>query len=194
MAHVKRFLTTNVSIGDRLRAERDRLGIRQADFGAAVGVTRTSQFNYESGERSPDAGYLAAALNLGVDVLYVLTGSRSFVPPDPLTPREAVLLDNYRRAGEAGQRAIESTAAALAAGTSAPKATTLSHSGEPAPNAQTFAPLPTTTKTVQKVRGSVGSMSGNTTHYHGPIDAVAGRDVRYITKGMKPKTPPKGGT
>lgn len=64
------------TIGQRLREERERLSLSQTDFGAAVGVTRKSQFNYESGSRSPDAKYLACIYQLGVDVLYVITGHR----------------------------------------------------------------------------------------------------------------------
>lgn len=69
--------STNVEIGDRLKLERQRLALGQAEFGAKAGVSKTSQFNYESGERSPDAAYLNAADSIGVDVLYVVTGQRS---------------------------------------------------------------------------------------------------------------------
>lgn len=53
----------------------------QPDFGALAGIGKQSQINYESGKRSPDAEYLAAIANSGVDVLYILTGEhRSSVP------------------------------------------------------------------------------------------------------------------
>ncbi len=68
--------STNVGIGERLRAERQRLGYVQADFGAAVGVSKTTQFNYEAGDRTPDARYLRKAAALGMDLLHVVTGSR----------------------------------------------------------------------------------------------------------------------
>jgi len=63
--------------GKRLKEERERLGISQADFAKACGVGRTAQFNYESGKRSPDGGYLYAAGELGVDTGYLLFGVRS---------------------------------------------------------------------------------------------------------------------
>lgn len=69
--------STNVGIGERLRAERQRLGYVQADFGAAVGVSKTTQFNYEAGDRMPDARYLRKAAALGLDLLHVLTGARN---------------------------------------------------------------------------------------------------------------------
>ncbi|MBQ1782907.1 MAG: helix-turn-helix transcriptional regulator [Gammaproteobacteria bacterium] len=74
------------SIGARLREERERLGKSQTDFAAIAeaagvpGATRQSQSLYEKGKRMPDAGYLAAVAAVGVDVLYVLTGSRSVSP------------------------------------------------------------------------------------------------------------------
>ncbi|MBB2485384.1 helix-turn-helix domain-containing protein [Mitsuaria sp. WAJ17] len=68
--------SSNAGIGDRLRAERQRLGYMQADFGAAVGVSKTTQFNYEAGDRTPDARYLRKAAALGLDLLHVVMGTR----------------------------------------------------------------------------------------------------------------------
>lgn len=93
-----------VSIGLRLREERERLRQSQselADVAAAAGVrgsTRQSQSIYEKGERAPDAGYLAAVAGAGVDVRYVLTGSRDYEVPEGLKPEEQLLLDYYRAA------------------------------------------------------------------------------------------------
>lgn len=75
-----------LNIGERLREERVRLGYNQADFAAIAGVAKTSQFNYEKGERSPDAAYLAAVAEKGVDVLYVVTGVRQPASADELSP------------------------------------------------------------------------------------------------------------
>lgn len=66
----------DAGIGARLRAERQRLGYAQADFGAAVGVSKTTQFNYEAGDRTPDARYLNRAASLGVDLTLVVTGRK----------------------------------------------------------------------------------------------------------------------
>ncbi|MDP2829212.1 MAG: helix-turn-helix domain-containing protein [Sulfuricellaceae bacterium] len=63
--------------GKRLKEERERLGMSQADFAKACGVGRTAQFNYESGKRTPDGDYLYEAGELGVDTGYVLFGERS---------------------------------------------------------------------------------------------------------------------
>jgi transcriptional regulator with XRE-family HTH domain len=67
----------NVSIGRRLREERERLGMNQTEFAAVAQATRQTQSNYEKGERAPDALYLAAIVSMGADVQYILTGHRT---------------------------------------------------------------------------------------------------------------------
>lgn len=103
-----------MSIGSRLKEERERLGLSQPAFGEIGGVQKRAQINYESGERHPDAAYLAAIQAVGADVLYILTGARSFVPPPALRPDEAALLDNYRNSPKEAQDALKATSAALA--------------------------------------------------------------------------------
>lgn len=66
--------------GARLREERERLGLSQAEFAALGGVARRAQIRYESDERVPDLGYLAGLAKAGVDVPYVVEGERS--PPE----------------------------------------------------------------------------------------------------------------
>ena len=62
---------------DRLKAERKRIGLNQADLGAAGGVTKGAQLNYESGERAPTADYLQRLIGVGIDVPFLFTGQRS---------------------------------------------------------------------------------------------------------------------
>ncbi len=64
------------TIGERLKEERTKLGMNQTDFAVAGGVQKHAQIRYEKGERSPDGNYLEAISNMGVDVLYVLTGRK----------------------------------------------------------------------------------------------------------------------
>lgn len=96
-----------VILGERIREERLRLGLTQDQLGVAP---KTQRF-YESGERSPDAAYLARFAELGADVLYILTGERTV---GELAPDEAALLDNYRNAQPGGKAALQTTSAALA--------------------------------------------------------------------------------
>ena len=100
------------TIGDRIRDERIRLGMTQAEFGALVGVQKAAQSRYESG-RAPDGDYFAAIAAVGADVLYILTGTRTGSVPG-MTRREEALLDNYRNTDERGRRIVEQTALVVA--------------------------------------------------------------------------------
>lgn len=101
----------NISIGERLREEREGLGKTQGDFaamtaGAGVpGATRQSQARYEKGLASPSAAYLAVIASAGVDVHYVLTGERDGPAPTVLTGDERLLVDYYRDASPAVRKA-----------------------------------------------------------------------------------------
>lgn len=93
-----------MGIGDRLKEERERLGLNQTDFATKAGASKNSQYNYEKGERSPDAIYLAAAAGIGVDVLYVVTGQRTPAMASSFSDDEAALVAHYRQLPE-GDRA-----------------------------------------------------------------------------------------
>lgn len=103
-----------MGIGDRLKEERERLGLNQTDFAALAGASKNTQYNYEKGERSPDANYLAAAAEKGVDVLYVLTGERIPQAADNITAAEAQLLKRFRQMSDEGRTTINSVSEALA--------------------------------------------------------------------------------
>jgi len=100
-------------IGERLRAERQRLGLNQEEFGTLGGVARNAQSHYEKGIRNPDSAYLSAVAKEGVDVQYVLTGKRAN-SPDSLAPREAALVEHYRKCSPERRQSLEEMAAALA--------------------------------------------------------------------------------
>lgn len=70
-------------LGDRLRQERRRLGLSQAEFAALAGVQRLAQGQYESEAREPKLSYLAALAAVGVDVGFVLFGRHSVGLPLP---------------------------------------------------------------------------------------------------------------
>lgn len=73
-----------VSLGERLREERERLGMSQTQFGDLAQVTKKTQMLYEGDQRSPKADYLTAIASQGIDVQYVLTGNRSVPESQPL--------------------------------------------------------------------------------------------------------------
>lgn len=86
------------SISDRLLEERARLGLTQPAIAELCQVTIRTQRNYETGERAPDAHYLAAFAAAGADVRYVITGGRDYAPPPPLSAEEQTLIERWREA------------------------------------------------------------------------------------------------
>lgn len=70
----------------------------QADFALIGGAHRKSQGNYELGERSPDAIYLAAIAEAGADIRYIVTGERDGPAPEVLSTDERELLGLFRAA------------------------------------------------------------------------------------------------
>lgn len=100
-------------IGDRLREERERLGLSQGAFGEIGGVKANAQGNYEKGERNPDAGYLAAVAARGVDVLYVVTGERRPTPSESLNGEESRVIAEFRSLSEEDRASVARLTSAL---------------------------------------------------------------------------------
>lgn len=70
-----------MSTGDRLKDERERLRLSQADLAEKAGVHRNTQARYEN-DRSPlPSDYVSSLMDIGLDVDYVLHGI-----PNPETP------------------------------------------------------------------------------------------------------------
>lgn len=85
------------TFGSRLREERERLGLSQVKLAEIGGVARTTQHIYETDIRAPDVGYLEKLRWVGVDVSYLVIGSRQVVAnADALTVSYAALLNIYR--------------------------------------------------------------------------------------------------
>ena len=109
------------NIGERLRGERERLGVIQDKFAEAAHVSKRALVNYEQGKRSPDADFLASIAAIGADVNYILTGITGRrgqpVPAETLLPKEErALLNSYRLCGITARKNLLQTAALLAAG------------------------------------------------------------------------------
>lgn len=66
-----------MTIKDRLKEERGRLGFNQPDFAALAGRTKKTMIDYEKGTTCPDANFLAAIAAVGADVQYIVTGKRA---------------------------------------------------------------------------------------------------------------------
>ncbi|WP_368736271.1 helix-turn-helix domain-containing protein [Pseudomonas aeruginosa] len=114
MILVKKLLIVS-GTGERLREERDRLGMNQTDFGASLGVSRGTQKAYELGSSSPDIRYLYALQSIGVDVQYILTGRRETGDLQDLSEEEIGLLEQYRTLPEVEKAGTRRMVSALAA-------------------------------------------------------------------------------
>lgn len=84
-----------MSIGSRLKEERERLGFTQPAFAALANTTKKSQIDYEKDVTQPKAGYLSVIANVGADVQYIVTGLHS---QQALAQEESLLLVRYRQA------------------------------------------------------------------------------------------------
>jgi transcriptional regulator with XRE-family HTH domain len=87
-----------MSIGARVREERERLGYNQTDFAGLGDASLRSQIEWEKGKAFPNAKVLAAIAAAGADVQYILTGVPS---ANALAPDEQLLLERYRSSPQA---------------------------------------------------------------------------------------------
>ncbi len=62
---------------ERLKTERLRLGLTQAELGAAAKIDRRTQYKYEIGTNEPNISYLKGVESAGVDIPFMLFGQRS---------------------------------------------------------------------------------------------------------------------
>lgn len=95
----------------RLKSERIRLGLTQAEIASKCGVSREMWGKYERGVALAGSEVLFSLSAIGVDIGYLFSGEQSGFD---LTKQEQVLLVDYRESNEQGKEAIEKTASALA--------------------------------------------------------------------------------
>ena len=96
-------------IGNRLREERERLGLTQPVFAELAGAKKRTLIDWEKDVSSPTAVQLGQLAAAGADVLYILTGQRSQpVPPAQELPRqEQEWLALYRNSSEEVRAALK---------------------------------------------------------------------------------------
>ena len=113
-----------MSVADRFKSERERLALTQPRVADLTGVGKTTVINWEKGLSSPTAVQLSALAEVGLDVLYVITGQRTggaSAPPPPRAVSEGdrILLDNFHAAPAQVQAGVKTTLGAFAPGGSA---------------------------------------------------------------------------
>ncbi|WP_031421355.1 helix-turn-helix domain-containing protein [Xanthomonas euvesicatoria] len=89
-----------MTVGKRLKEERKRLGLTQEEMAVQLGLTRYAQLNFEKNINLPGGAYLLAALDRGVDVMYVLSGHRA-----QLDPVDRLLLSAFKDASPVARNA-----------------------------------------------------------------------------------------
>lgn len=99
-------------IGERLREERERMGLTQTATSKACGVAFRTYCDYEAGKSEPKASTLSALGDIGVDVLYVVTGHR--LPLVEISNEEQKLVENYRAMDKAARLNIQAVGDAFA--------------------------------------------------------------------------------
>ena len=92
-----------MSIGDRIREERTRLGLTQTELGAAVGGSMRGVQGWERDVSAPNATYLTVMASMGIDVSYVLTGWR--MAPDQVERYRAAAVVTLSVSGDAERKA-----------------------------------------------------------------------------------------
>ncbi|WP_354399262.1 helix-turn-helix transcriptional regulator [Variovorax sp. OAS795] len=104
------------SVSARLKKERERLGWSQAALADAASAARRTVGAWESGATVPGADALALLAQHGFDALYIVTGQRTPSTFASLTPEQAMLIDDYKRADQNGQAAARRVLSSLAKG------------------------------------------------------------------------------
>jgi len=88
-SYVKREGCSIMSIGARLKEERNRLCLNQVDFAGLCDSSARTVIQWEGDKTSPNAEALARFEEAGVDILYVVTGRRKGQRGSGLTSAEA---------------------------------------------------------------------------------------------------------
>lgn len=105
-------------VGARVQQIRADVKLNQRDFAARLGISSGGISQVESGKAMPGGDFLLKIhQEFGVDVTWLLTGvsaTGSVPSTQPLTPRQAALLDNYEHTNEQGKKIIEAAAFAAA--------------------------------------------------------------------------------
>lgn len=70
-------LTVAPRFGERLRKERERVKLNQTQLAEVAGIKRMAQSQYEKEVRSPTIKYLSAIAATGIDLHYLLFGSKA---------------------------------------------------------------------------------------------------------------------
>jgi transcriptional regulator with XRE-family HTH domain len=83
------------SIGERLKEERERLGLTLVAFAELSGSKKNTVIDWQKDASSPPLAKLSALEKIGLDIIYIITGNRQELP-ESIPADEQLLLDTYR--------------------------------------------------------------------------------------------------
>ncbi len=94
-------------IGQRLKQERERLGVKIADFGRYGDWPVRTVSGWEAGRTTPKAEFFADVQELGLDIQYIITGRRSSSSlsgpvPEPESAQDSIALPMLSATGSMG--------------------------------------------------------------------------------------------
>ena len=118
-----------MTVGARIKEERERLGLSQDALGQLAGSSRRSVINWESDTTAPGVEALALMAQGGVDVLFVVTGARASTSSGTLSQDEVALVSDYRKTSSAHQRTLRDVGSVFAQATSHQSASTTASGG-----------------------------------------------------------------
>lgn len=98
---------------NRLKEERKKLGLTQAQAAEKCGISMRMWGDYERGKYFPRNENLIGIEKIGIDVQYVMHGRRdetAAMPSEKLSKEEQELLDLFRQASDNGKFVILSVA------------------------------------------------------------------------------------
>ncbi|ENA7966834.1 helix-turn-helix transcriptional regulator [Salmonella enterica] len=100
-------------IGLRIKEERVRLNLSQQKLADYIDVSKRTLIDWEKDRTSPTAVQLSALSSIGMDIMYIVTGSRSSNKESPYgtvnNADEAEMLAEYREGDEAARDAARYT-------------------------------------------------------------------------------------
>lgn len=100
-------MALRADIGRRLKEERERLGVKVADFGRYGDWPVRTVSGWESGRTTPKAEFFADVQELGLDVQYIITGHRSKAArpasaPTPIDETDCIRIPILNAVGSMG--------------------------------------------------------------------------------------------
>jgi len=96
-----------MSLGMRLKREREACGLAQAAVAAICGIQPNAQRLYENGLRCPRADYLSRLSATAIDVLFVVTGQRTPYTVAQLSADEYAFISFLRTSDFFDKHAVE---------------------------------------------------------------------------------------